>query len=269
MPQNRAAAGARRVPPAAVGNAQQLLHASQRKSADKMNKTVRRILITGATGGIGRALADILAGPQTELIIHGRNKTILEKLSRDIEGRGGSVKMASADISTPDGVATLVEQVGSGTVDVIIHCAGVAFVDDVGNIKPNEWHKSLDINVTAPFLITQKLLPSIPEGGSIVFILSVAARTGFPSWGAYCTSKFALEGFTRVLREELRPRKIRVINVYPSATATDIWDNIPGQWSKENMLTSEMVANAIKFALSQPPSTVIENISLGNVGGNQ
>lgn len=231
--------------------------------------TAKRILITGASGGIGRALAICLAESGTDLIIHGRNRTILDKLIGDIKARGGNARTAIADISTLEGMESLFSQIGSGTVDVVIHAAGVAYVDKIDNVKTADWQKSLSINVTAPFMITQRLLPMMNEGGSMVFILSVAARTAFADWAAYCASKFALEGFTKVLREELRPRKIRVINVYPSATATEIWDKIPGGWSKENMLMPETVADAIKYALLQPSSTVIEDISLGNIGGNQ
>ena len=186
-----------------------------------------------------------------------------------VKSRGGQCKIAMAEISTIDDITSLIEQVGSGQIDVVIHAAGVAFVDDIEKIKTEEWQKSIDINITAPFLITQRLLPQMREGGSIVFLLSVAAKTAFPSWGAYCTSKFALEGFSQVLREELRPRKIRVINIYPAATATEIWDSIPGDWSKENMLSPDKVADAIKYALAQEPSTAVENISLGNIHGNQ
>lgn len=234
-----------------------------------MSGTFQRILITGASGGIGRALAKALAGPGHELIIHGRNESTLERLAGEITTRKGTCRIIVADISTVEGIASLVGKIGTEPIDVIIHAAGVAYVASVEDIRQDDWQKSLDINVTAPFLITQKLLPKIGEGGSIVFILSVAAKSAFPSWGSYCTSKFALEGFSQVLREELRPRKIRIINVYPSATATEIWDNIPGQWSKGNMLTPETVADAIKYALLQPSSTVIENIGLGNIGGNQ
>lgn len=234
-----------------------------------MNKKANRILITGATGGIGRALAGALAASGTELIIHGRNESALEMMAEEIIKSGGTVKVTVADISTPEGVDSLIGKIGEATIDTLIHAAGVAYIDDVANIKQNDWEKSLAVNVTAPFLITRKLLPAMRPGSSIVFILSVAAKTAFPSWGSYCTAKFGLDGFAKVLREELRPRKIRVISVYPSATATAIWDNIPGQWSKENMLKPSAVAEAVKFALQQDESTVVENISLGNIGGNQ
>ena len=76
-------------------------------------------------------------------------------------------------------------------------------------------------------------------GASIVNILSIAAKTGFANWSSYCMSKFALEGFSQSIREELRPRGIRVLNIYPAATDTEIWEPIEGNWPREKMMSSE------------------------------
>lgn len=81
-------------------------------------------------------------------------------------------------------------------------------------------------------------------------------------------SKFALDGFTRALREELRPRGIRIINIYPAATATDIWNSIPGEWPRENMIKPEEVAEAVAYAYSRPASVLVEDITVGSSGGN-
>ena len=75
----------------------------------------------------------------------------------------------------------------------------------------------------------QHFAPGMPPGSSIVNILSVAVKTAFPNWSAYCMSKFALEGFALCVSEELRDRKIRVVNVYPTATNTNIWIHIGGE----------------------------------------
>ena len=82
-------------------------------------------------------------------------------------------------------------------------------------------------------------------------------------------SKFALDGFSKSLREELRPRGIRVINIYPSATATAIWDGIEGDWDKSGMLAPEETAEALAYALERPSSVLVDEISLGNMAGNQ
>ena len=78
-------------------------------------------------------------------------------------------------------------------------------------------------------MLMQHFAPGMPPGSSIVNILSIAAKTGFPNWSAYCMSKFALEGFSQCVPEELRDRKIRVINGYPTATNTNIWIHIEGE----------------------------------------
>ena len=80
-------------------------------------------------------------------------------------------------------------------------------------------------------------------------------------------TKFALEGFSQAIREELRPRGIRVINVYPAATNTDIWNGVAGDWPREKMMPPTEIADAVAFALSRPPEVAIENIDLLNVSG--
>ena len=80
-------------------------------------------------------------------------------------------------------------------------------------------------------------------------------------------SKFALEGFSQAVREELRPRGIRVLNIYPAATATEIWNGIEGEWPREKMLSAAEVAEAVAFALSRPREVAVENITLQSSAG--
>ena len=116
-------------------------------------------------------------------------------------------------------------------------------------------------------MLTQHFAPRMHPGSSVVNVLSVAARTGFPNWSAYCMSKFALEGFSQSIREELREHKIRVINVYPAATNTEIWQGVAGDWPRDRMMPAEEVAKAIAYALSRPFDVALENITLASVSG--
>ncbi len=81
-------------------------------------------------------------------------------------------------------------------------------------------------------------------------------------------SKFALEGFSQCVRDELRDRKIRVINIYPAATATEIWDYVEGEWPRKKMMSATQVADAVAFALARPTDTLVENITLSSLAGN-
>ena len=80
-------------------------------------------------------------------------------------------------------------------------------------------------------------------------------------------SKFALEGFSQAVREEVRPRGIRVLNIYPAATATEIWEGVEGDWPREKMLAAEEIGAAVAFALSRPANVALENISIQNASG--
>jgi NAD(P)-dependent dehydrogenase (short-subunit alcohol dehydrogenase family) len=134
-------------------------------------------------------------------------------------------------------------------------------------VSVDEWLTTLAVNVTAPFILTQKLAPQMRSGASIVNILSVAAKTGFPGWSSYSMSKFALEGFSQAIREELRPRGIRVINIYPAATATEIWNGVEGDWPREKMMSAQEVADAVSYALSRPANVAVENLTVASTAG--
>ena len=224
-------------------------------------------LITGASRGMGRAMAIKLAAAGRELILNGRDEVALKEVCREVEENGAKATSVVADLKSVGGVEKILGEVAGKPVKVLINNAGMTVVKPVEQITLADWEETFAVNVTAPFLLTQKLLPSMPSGGAVVNILSIAARQGFPQWSSYCMSKFALEGFSQSIREELRSRSIRVINVYPSATQTALWDAVPGEWPKDKMLPAVEVAEAVDFALSRPPSVLVENINIGNING--
>jgi len=226
-------------------------------------------LITGASRGIGRAIAVRLAAPGRLLLLHGRDREALEETCRLVRAKGGEAIEIVADLSAASGVDDIVAQVGRESLDLLVNNAGVTAVAPLDKITLEQWHETLAVNVTAPFLLIRNLIPSMNPGAAIVNILSVAAKTVFPGWSVYCMSKFALDGFSRAVREELRPMGIRVINVYPAATATSLWKSVPGTWSFDAMLPPEEIAEAIAYALERPSDVLVDTISLGNLAGNQ
>jgi NAD(P)-dependent dehydrogenase (short-subunit alcohol dehydrogenase family) len=228
---------------------------------------MERILITGASRGIGRAIAIRLAAPGRELLLHGRDAAALAEVGRRIEEAGAKATVQLADLAVPEQVRALAAAVGNGPLHVLVNNAGGAVVGPVEAITAAEWETSLAVTVTAPFLLVQRLLPFLPPGACIVNVLSIAARRGFAGWSTYCTAKAALEGFSRSLREELRPRGVRVVNVFPAATNTKLWDSVPGTWERKRMLPPEEVAEAVAYALSRPPGVVVETVEVGDVSG--
>jgi NAD(P)-dependent dehydrogenase (short-subunit alcohol dehydrogenase family) len=228
----------------------------------------RRILITGASRGIGRAIAQKLAAPNVTLLLHGRDTVALAETCKSLQSQCAGVIKLIHDLATEKGVSNLISQVGDDPLDVVINNAGIAIVKPFREITSEEWDQTLWVNVTAPFLLMQCLVGRMPPGSSVVNILSVAAKTGFANWSAYCMSKFALEGFFQSVREELREHRIRVINIYPAATNTEIWNDVAGNWPRDKMIAPEEVASAVAYALSQPSNVAVENITLSNAAGN-
>lgn len=226
---------------------------------------MKRILITGASRGIGRAIAEKLAGDDVDLLLHGRDTVALAEVCQSV--RAKSVTKLIHDLATTRGVYDLIAQIGDKPLDVLVNNAGIAVVKPFTEVTQVEWEQTLGVNVTAPFMLIQHFAPRMAPGSTIVNVLSIAAKTGFSGWSAYCMSKFALEGFSQSVREELREHKIRVINIYPAATATEIWNNVAGNWPKEKMMSPNEIAEAVAFALSRGNGVAVENISMTSVSG--
>jgi NAD(P)-dependent dehydrogenase (short-subunit alcohol dehydrogenase family) len=229
---------------------------------------VERILVTGSSRGIGRAIAERLAGPGRELILHGRDSAALEEVRRLVAGRGAGARVCAADLALPEEVSRLAAEAGDGPLHALVNNAGGAVVKPLGEIALAEWQAGLAVNVTAPFLLLQALLPRMGPGSSVVNVLSVAARRGFAGWSAYCAVKAALEGWSRAVREELRPRGVRVVDIYPSAADTGLWGGVPGSWERARMIAPQEVAEAVAYALSRPPGVLVETVEVGHVSGN-
>jgi 3-oxoacyl-[acyl-carrier protein] reductase len=229
---------------------------------------MKRYLITGASRGIGRAIAEKLAANDVQLLLHGRDTVALAEVCDSINDRCARVVRLIHDLAVPSGVSDLIDQVGKNPVDLLVNNAGIAIVKPFCEITSIEWEQTVGVNITAPFLLMQHFAPHMPPGSSIVNILSIAAKTGFASWSAYCMSKFALEGCSQCVREELRDRRIRMINVYPAATDTHIWTHIEGKWPRHKMISPEEVASAVAYALSRPANVALENITISSLAGN-
>src|SRR5881409_4158167 len=218
---------------------------------------MRRYLITGASRGIGRAIAENLATEDAVLLLHGRDTVALAQTRKAVEPRCARVILLAHDLAKHSGVSDLIAEVGNEPIDLLVNNAGVAVVKPFTEITTIEWEQTVGVNITAPFMLTQHFAPPMPPGSSVVNILSIAAKSGFANLSAYCMSKFALEGFSQSVREELRDRKIRVMNVYPAATDTQVWNHIEGDWPRHKMISPQDVASAVAYAISRPADVTL------------
>jgi NAD(P)-dependent dehydrogenase (short-subunit alcohol dehydrogenase family) len=228
---------------------------------------MKRCLITGASRGIGRAIAERLAGENVEIFLHGRDPAALAETAACARSAGATAHELLFDLSDCSQVLAMIGALGAEPLDLLVNNAGMAVVKPLEAITTDEWQKIFAVNVTAPFLLTKECASRMQAGSSIVNILSVAAKNAFAGWSAYCMSKFALDGFMRAARDELRGRGVRVINIYPAATDTEIWRAVEGTWPREKMMPASEVAEAVAYALARPGAVLVEDVTLGSLGG--
>ena len=189
----------------------------------------KNILITGATDGIGRALAVQSANLGARVIIHGRNREKLEAIHDEIVSNPRSKKptiaMLDFEIATSENYSSLSESIMDDfdCLDGLIHCAGI--LGDRSSIEqydPGLWQKVMHVNLTAPFVLTQALMPNLKlsKQPSIIYTSSGVGQIGKAFWGAYCVSKFGTEALSQILSQELIHTSFRVNCINPGAVKT-------------------------------------------------
>jgi NAD(P)-dependent dehydrogenase (short-subunit alcohol dehydrogenase family) len=153
-------------------------------------------------------------------------------------------------------------------LDILVNNAGTSHaMAEVERLPLQTWREVIETDLTGMFLVTQAALPLLRRGGAIVNNLSMAATRVFAGQSAYCAAKHGALGLTRTLREELRPRGIRVIALMPGATDTEIWNQFWPDAPRQRMLRPETVAQAVLDALLLPPEGTVEEITLMPTGG--
>jgi NAD(P)-dependent dehydrogenase (short-subunit alcohol dehydrogenase family) len=183
------------------------------------------VMITGASRGLGRALALAFAREGANLVINSRSKDSLGPVAGEAEETGVEVLAVPTDISVGTEVERLVDESVRrfGRVDVLVNNAGLLGPRvPIEEYPEDEWRRVLDANLTAPFLLSKAVLPHIPEDGSIINVTSGVSVEGRAEWGAYSVSKFGVEGLTQILAAELKDRGIRVNSVDPGGMRTEM-----------------------------------------------
>ena len=225
----------------------------------------RVALITGATRGIGLAIARGLARQGCDLILTGRDERVLARASRELARTKIRVLAQACDVRDPHSVDALFRSTRRRfhRLDILVNNAGIAHPNlPVEKLPFPMWKDVLETNLDGMFLVTQAALAIMKRGGTIVNNLSIAAHRVFPGSAAYNASKHAALGFTNTLREELRSRGIRVIGLLPGATDTDIWKTLWPQAPRRKMMSPETVAAAVVEAILLPANATVENIEI-------
>ena len=227
-------------------------------------------VVSGGGSGLGREIALELAHRGYDLALLGRRQEPLEETLK-LAGQPERGLILPCDVRDAVALERCAEEIRGrwGAADLVVPAAGVTSIAAVEETSPDDFAAIIDTNLTGVFLLLRALLPAMKARGRgwILLLLSVAARRGFPGWGAYCASKWGLAGLVAVLREELQGTGVRISALYPGATDTPIWDRLPGEWNRAAMVSPREVARALGYILDADPSTLVEEIHLGPAGG--
>ncbi len=180
-------------------------------------------MVTGASQGLGRALALAYAREGAMLVINSRNYESIRDVVEEIHSLGVEVLGIGADVTSSSDVDDLVDVAVEHyhRIDVLVNNAGLLGPRvAIEEYPEDEWHRVLDANLTGPFLVSKAAIPYMREGASIVNVTSGVSIEGRAEWGAYSVSKFGLEGLTQILAAELKDRGIRVNSVDPGGMRT-------------------------------------------------
>jgi 3-oxoacyl-[acyl-carrier protein] reductase len=219
-------------------------------------------LITGASRGIGLAIARSLAGMGANLALCARDAKMLGSVADKFRSEGITVVAIPANVSRANEISSLAQKVEQslGPIEILINNAGIGYFSPAHEESEAHWDAVLDTNLKSVFLLSKAVAPGMirMRSGHIINIASLAGKNTFAGGGIYCASKWGLLGLTGCMAEDLRPHGIRVSAVCPGSVATDFSPHAGKDPNK--MLQPEDIAHAVETILTQAPQSFISEI---------
>jgi short-subunit dehydrogenase len=218
--------------------------------------------VTGATGGIGRALVPLYA-PTSALFLTGRDPVKLDEVAHEARSLGSEVSALALDLVAPGAVQTLASWLG-GPVDVLVNNAGDVQFGLYESLAWSVAQRDLRLNLEVPMELVHALLPAMLSKGQgrIVNVLSIAAKETFAGAAAYSAAKAGLLAFTRCLNRETRTRGVHSVALLPGATDTALWDRQQGCPPRDKMLPAIAVAEEIARLTDLPADRAVDEVVL-------
>lgn len=231
-------------------------------------------LVTGASSGIGRAVAVALAGAGATVVAAARREAALDALVAEIEAAGGRAIAHVADVTRREDMESLAARAldAFGRIDILVNNAGVMPLSPLEGLRVDDWDQMIDVNLRGVLYGLAAVLPTLLEQqrGHIVNVGSLAGRRPFPGAAVYSATKFAVRSLTAGIQLELSAeRGIRVTDVQPGMVETELLDHVPdanvqerfaAAWAERRMLQPENVAAAVVFAVTAPEHVNVNEI---------
>jgi 3-oxoacyl-[acyl-carrier protein] reductase len=221
-------------------------------------------LITGASRGIGLAVARKLGSMGAKLSLCARHVDKLESVASELKSAGVAVAFSAADVTRLDDIESLVQKTRQalGAIDILVNNAGIGYFGPFHEASETNWDSVLDTNLKSVFLLSKAVAKGMIErcGGHIINIASLAGKNAFAGGAIYCASKWGLLGMTECMAEDLRTYGIRVSAICPGTVATDFSPHAGKDPSK--MLQPDDIAHVVEMIVTQAPQSFISEVLL-------
>ena len=229
---------------------------------------MKQIVITGASSGIGEAIAHSLANSETSLHLLGRSEDRLQEVARAVKDAGGQAVIHQVNLAEDnplEEVAATLNELGG--IGALVHSAGAISLASVAETSAEDLDKQYRVNLRAPYLLTQKLLPSLKQAqGQIVFINSGAGLNAKANWSSYAVTKHGLKALADSLRAEVKLDGVRVVSIYPGRVASPMQERVhefEGKaYDPETFVQPEDVAQQVASVLSLPATAEVTDLSI-------
>lgn len=226
------------------------------------------IIITGASKGLGKSIAEAFADDKQghSFFLCARNKEELERTGKELQGRFPRINMytRTCDVADKSDLQEFVNWVMAATdkIDVLVNNAGIFFPGSVHSEEDGVLEKMVEVNLYGTYHLTRMILPGMMKvkSGHIFNICSIAALDAYENGGAYSISKFAMYGFSKNLREEMKPHGIKVTHVLPGAAYTDSWAG--SGIDPKRIMEAADIAKMVYAAAHLSPQACVEEIIL-------
>ncbi|WP_293152366.1 MULTISPECIES: SDR family oxidoreductase [unclassified Microcoleus] len=222
------------------------------------------VVVVGATGGIGSAVARKLASEGATLVLASRDSTKLDALASELSTT--EVLCVPTDITDLSQVETLMQKAAGhfGQIDALVNAAGAGILKQWNKLEPADLDAMLDLNLKGSFYTSQAAANVMKDrkSGHICNVIGILGKHSMAMGTAYCASKFGVVGFSKCMADELRRYGIKFTLFYFGGVDSPFWDNVSLKVDRSKMLSTETAANAIMFALASDPQAVPLEINI-------
>jgi len=223
-------------------------------------------LVTGASRGIGRAVALAMAELGAKIVAAARNRQLLDELVAEIEHAGGKAAAIVFDLADEASINAVVEQTASqlGRLDILVNNAGLTHSAPMEETATADFDRTMAVNARGPYILTRQCLPLLKQApqATIVNVSSVVGVKGYPRQSAYTASKHALRGWSIALAEELRDTNIRVHVLCPGGVDTDMVSSVRPDIPKDELIKPEEIAELVVYCATHKGNAVIDEFRI-------